>query len=111
MSPGRSQCSRRMAYAYPAGKGGGLVQIHKGDAFAVYRDDFYTFPPSPCQLFDQYDAVGVDHPAGLEWPRVTGKRNGGTFRYSCEAPPLFKDAVYVPDPSYLFDQASYFGFP
>lgn len=98
-------------YAYPAGKSGGLVQIHQGDGFAVYRDDFYAEPPSQFQLFDQFDAVGVDHPAGLEWPRIAGKRNGALFRYSCEAPTLFKDAVYVPDASQIFDQVSYYRLP
>jgi murein DD-endopeptidase MepM/ murein hydrolase activator NlpD len=96
-------------YAYPAGKAGGVVTLHKGDAFAIYRDDFYQDPPSDFQLFDQFDTVGVQHPAGLMWPRVTGVRNGSPFRYSCLTPDLVKDAVYAS--GLLFEPPTFLRMP
>jgi murein DD-endopeptidase MepM/ murein hydrolase activator NlpD len=65
--------------------------IAEGDSFAVYNADFWN-PGS------QYEAVGVDHAAGLRWPRIKGTRNGHSFWYSAAVPTLIKDAItFCPD--------------
>ena len=39
------------------------------------------------------DTIGVDHFAGLLWPRIVGTRNGAPFRYTAELPKLVKDLL------------------
>src|SRR5262249_6449555 len=54
---------------------------------------WYAVPAPTGIIWDQYWSTGVDHPSGLAWPRIVGKRNGVDYRYTCATPALVKDAV------------------
>jgi murein DD-endopeptidase MepM/ murein hydrolase activator NlpD len=55
--------------------------------FAVYHDDpFFS-------VNSQVSATGVDHGAGLRWPRIKGNRSGKPFWYSVQLPALVRDVV------------------
>jgi hypothetical protein len=64
--------------------------VGQGAPFAIYAFDFYTDPEN---LFSPEPFVGITNAAGLIWPRVTGKHNGFSFRYSCALPVVVRDVV------------------
>ena len=39
------------------------------------------------------EEIGVDHLAGLVWPRVVGTRNGSPFRYRAGLPDIVTDLL------------------
>ncbi|HEY3183840.1 MAG TPA: M23 family metallopeptidase [Gaiellaceae bacterium] len=66
--------------------------IGTGDDFAIYRDDFSN-PHDPRPNATALAKYGVTPAAGLQWPRATGTRNGGSFSYSVDLPILARDAI------------------
>jgi murein DD-endopeptidase MepM/ murein hydrolase activator NlpD len=66
-----------------------LAQVGVNQPFAIYAFDL--FDPDRMPMSEK--KYGVDHPAGIYWPRVTGQHNGATFWYSCALPPVVRDAV------------------
>lgn len=67
---------------------GFLSKIQKNQQFAVWQESWYGFP-----LLFPLDTIGVDHYAGLVWPRVVGTRNGKPFRYRAALPPIVTDLL------------------
>ena len=68
------------------------------DPFAIRNTDFVPIFPAFTlaeAVNDQQAASlsGVDHPAGLRWPRVQGIRNGREFWYSASLPSITRDVV------------------
>ena len=66
----------------PGGSPGPLATIKLNETFALWPDSYYGAP-----LLFMLDTIGVDHFAGLLWPRIVGTRNGhrsGTPR-SCRS--------------------------
>jgi murein DD-endopeptidase MepM/ murein hydrolase activator NlpD len=66
-----------------------------GSPFAVHAHDIYP-------IFGGIDtnenlllqaATGVDHAAGLIWPRILGFRNAKNYQYSCSLPQVVRDVV------------------
>jgi hypothetical protein len=78
--------------------------ITADDSFAVYYFDFWS--PS-----SQYLAVGVDHAAGLRWPRVKGTRNGKPYWYLAQLPEIVKDALNYCGPGLGAAEWSYYRLP
>jgi murein DD-endopeptidase MepM/ murein hydrolase activator NlpD len=70
------------------GSPGPLTTIKLNQAFALWPDAYYGAP-----LLFPLDTIGVDHFAGLLWPRVVGTRHGKPFRYVAELPALVKDML------------------
>lgn len=70
------------------GSTAGLVTVGQGESFAIRPDSWYGGP-----LLFPIDTIGVDHIAGLLWPRVVGKRNGKPFRYRAKLPNLVTDLL------------------
>lgn len=68
---------------------GSIVPVKEGETWALWPKVFYGFDGvvSPLQSF------GVDHYAGLLWPRVVGTRAGKPFRYSASLPKLVTDRL------------------
>ncbi|MGH3134592.1 MAG: peptidoglycan DD-metalloendopeptidase family protein [Gaiellaceae bacterium] len=67
--------------------------IHLNEPFGVRPDDWYSiYPYATTPGFILYD-IGVDHFAGLVWPRIVGTRNGSPFRYRAKLPELVKDLL------------------
>lgn len=64
-----------------------VQSIALDQAFAVYHDDPFFSEGS------QVSATGVDHGAGLRWPRIKGQRSGKPFWYSVQLPVLVRDVV------------------
>jgi len=64
-----------------------IVAISSNEAFAVYHDDAFHTPNSDPA------ATGVDHGAGLRWPRLKGTRSGKPFWYTVALPTLVRDVV------------------
>lgn len=78
----------------------GIIQtpIINGDPFAIRSNDFFPIFPAftLAQAYGELLAAslaGVDHPAGLRWPHVEGKRNGADFWYSAALPAIVRDVV------------------
>ncbi len=65
------------------------VAIAGGQSFAIYNHDFFS---DPNLLFPE-ETTGVDHAAGLRWPRAFGVRNGQPFSYLCRLPNLVRDRL------------------
>jgi murein DD-endopeptidase MepM/ murein hydrolase activator NlpD len=63
-----------------------LSKITSGIFFAVWPEASYGFP-----LASPLDAIGVDHYAGLVWPRIVGTRNGKPYRYRAKLPQIVTD--------------------
>lgn len=61
--------------------------ISENESFAVYHDDAFHNAAS------QTSATGVDHGAGLRWPRIKGTRSGKPFWYTVQIPELVRDVV------------------
>ena len=72
----------------PGGSPGPLVTVKLNETFALWPDTYYGAP-----LLFMLDTIGVDHFAGLLWPRIVGTRNGAPFRYTAELPTLVKDLI------------------
>lgn len=72
----------------PGGSPGPLATIKLNEPFALWPDGYYGAP-----LLLPLDTIGVDHFAGLLWPRIVGTRNGKPFRYVAELPTLVKDML------------------
>ena len=72
----------------PGGSPGPLGTIKLNETFALWPDTYYGAP-----LLFMLDTIGVDHFAGLLWPRIVGTRNGYPFRYTAELPTLVKDLI------------------
>ena len=72
----------------PGGSPGPLVTVKLNETFALWPDTYYGAP-----LLFMLDTIGVDHFAGLLWPRIVGTRNGHPFRYTAELPRLVKDLM------------------
>ena len=72
----------------PGGSPGPLVTVKLNETFALWPDTYYGAP-----LLFMLDTIGVDHFAGLLWPRIVGTRNGHPFRYTAELPRLVKDLI------------------
>lgn len=57
----------------------------------------WSVPMSGCEPFadaaTQLEYTGVDHNAGLRWPRVVGSRNGKPFAYSVKLPVIARDML------------------
>jgi len=71
----------------------GIVEgpIVNGDPFAIRNVDFFPIFPAVTPLgklleMGATSLSGVDHAAGLRWPRVQGIRNGREFWYSASLP-------------------------
>jgi Peptidase family M23 len=62
--------------------------VSLGEEFAVLPDDWYDVE----QLF-ALDTIGVDHLAGVVWPRLVGTRNGAPFAYRAKLPKLLTDVL------------------
>jgi murein DD-endopeptidase MepM/ murein hydrolase activator NlpD len=72
----------------PGGSPGALATIKLNETFALWPDGYYGAP-----LLFPIDTIGVDHFAGLVWPRIVGTRNGYPFRYAATLPTLVKDLL------------------
>ena len=72
----------------PGGSPGPLVTIKLNETFALWPDTYYGAP-----LLFMESTIGVDHFAGLLWPRIVGTRNGYPFRYKAELPTVVKDLL------------------
>jgi murein DD-endopeptidase MepM/ murein hydrolase activator NlpD len=68
--------------------GGTLETIHEHESFALRSDGWYGAP-----LLFPLATIGVDHLAGLVWPRVVGTRHGYPFRYRASLPTLVTDLL------------------
>lgn len=62
--------------------------IPQSAKFAIYKDDFVTE-----EILLPETVFGVDHPAGLTWPRVRGTRAGNPFQYAVTLPEIVRDLV------------------
>jgi murein DD-endopeptidase MepM/ murein hydrolase activator NlpD len=60
-------------------------------SFAIRNHDFYPVWPSDGPPNAHW--TSVTHPAGLEWPTISGERNGKAFRYTSRLPEIVRDAV------------------
>jgi murein DD-endopeptidase MepM/ murein hydrolase activator NlpD len=82
--------------------------IAQNQLFAVFEDDLF----SPDDIFP-WETVGVDHPAGIIWPRVTGTRFGMPFQYSVTLPHIVHDMVNTCDaaPNSFVKLPFHAGFP
>jgi murein DD-endopeptidase MepM/ murein hydrolase activator NlpD len=65
-----------------------LDTIAKNQQFAVWPESWYGFPQAA-----PLASIGVDHYAGLEWPRVVGTRHGKPFRYRAALPAISTDLL------------------
>jgi hypothetical protein len=70
-----------------------LVTRKAGQPFSVYNHDFYSD-----ELFFAELLTGVDHDAGVVWPRLKGTRNGHSYWYMCRVPQVIRDVVNYCDP-------------
>jgi murein DD-endopeptidase MepM/ murein hydrolase activator NlpD len=70
------------------GSPGPITKIGLNETFALWPDAYYGAP-----LLFPIDTIGVDHFAGLVWPRIVGTRNGAPFRYAATLPQLVKDLL------------------
>ena len=75
-----------------------LQLIQQNELFALYPADV---TPDPDVLFP-LDSWGVDHKAGLWWPRVAGKRHGRPFWYRSKLPTLVTDVLAFCPPDNCF---------
>ena len=70
--------------------------------FAIFNQDFVPFPDlNFSKLKLQVAVTGVNAPVGLKWPKMTGKRNGHMFSYSCSmgSGAVIRDTVSKADPT------------
>jgi murein DD-endopeptidase MepM/ murein hydrolase activator NlpD len=65
-----------------------LETIHANESFALRSDAWYGAP-----LLFPLATIGVDHFAGLVWPRIVGTRHGFPFRYRAKLPALVTDLL------------------
>ncbi|MCP4602178.1 MAG: peptidoglycan DD-metalloendopeptidase family protein [Proteobacteria bacterium] len=65
--------------------------VHQNQLFAIRNNDFYPIYPNQGQPNPYW--YGVDKASGLMWPHVEGVKNSMPFSYSCELPPIVRDAV------------------
>jgi len=72
----------------PGGSPGPLATIKLNETFALWPDTYYGAP-----LLFMVSTIGVDHFAGLLWPRIVGTRDGYPFRYQAELPTVVKDLL------------------
>ncbi|HKV12947.1 MAG TPA: M23 family metallopeptidase [Thermoanaerobaculia bacterium] len=70
------------------------LKVQLNTDFAVYEDDFFD----PDLLFS-LEFTGVDHAAGLKWPKISGTRNGKIFWYSVQLPQIVRDRVTACEPA------------
>ena len=68
---------------------GPIVLVKQGETWALWSKVFYGFDGVLFPL----ESFGVDHYAGLLWPRVVGTRGGRPFRYSAKLPNLVTDRL------------------
>jgi hypothetical protein len=70
--------------------------IHNTDFFPVYNLDSSFVSPfggTFDKAFDcAHESTGVNHAAGLRWPRIQGKYHGSDFQYGCKLPNIVRDA-------------------
>jgi murein DD-endopeptidase MepM/ murein hydrolase activator NlpD len=67
--------------------------IHKDQPFGVRPDNWYSiywYSNVPSFLLHH---MGVDHFAGLIWPRIVGTRHASPFRYRVKLPTIVKDLL------------------
>jgi len=69
---------------------GQYVVIAQGETWTLYPKQLYGFDAG---LLFPLATVGVDHFAGLLWPRVVGTRNGRPFRYAAALPAIVTDLL------------------
>jgi murein DD-endopeptidase MepM/ murein hydrolase activator NlpD len=72
----------------PGGSPGPRTTIKLNEPFALWPDEYYGAP-----LLFPLMTIGIDHFAGLLWPRIVGTRNGKPFRYVATLPRLVKDLL------------------
>jgi murein DD-endopeptidase MepM/ murein hydrolase activator NlpD len=78
--------------------------------FAIRNHDFYPVWPSDGAPNEHW--TGVTHPAGLEWPTISGTRNNKPFRYTSRLPEIVRDAVSIcGDPAGPLEDHSYYRMP
>jgi murein DD-endopeptidase MepM/ murein hydrolase activator NlpD len=65
---------------------GVISKIPPNSSFGVFPEAWYGFPHA-----SPLDAIGVDHYAGLVWPRIVGTRNGKPYRYRARLPEIVTD--------------------
>jgi murein DD-endopeptidase MepM/ murein hydrolase activator NlpD len=70
---------------------GKIVTVLQNETFALWPKVFYGWQ----DILFPLETLGVDHYAGLFWPRVVGKRNGRPFRYAATLPDLVTDRLAV----------------
>ena len=79
---------------------GGVAEmsIIDDDAFAIRNLDYYPVFSAWSQAEIDAEMLagqlsGVNHAAGLRWPRVQGRRNGHDYWYSASLPVITRDVV------------------
>lgn len=56
--------------------------IGRFESFAIFGRDVH-----------HHFGAGTDNKSGLDWPHVTGERDGLPFRYTCTVPPIVRDRL------------------
>jgi murein DD-endopeptidase MepM/ murein hydrolase activator NlpD len=74
---------------------GNYVTLVQGQQWTLYPKQLYGFTSD---VLFPLDTLGVDHFAGVLWPRIVGKRGGKPFRYSAKLPTIITDVLaFCPD--------------
>ena len=71
------------------GSPGPYSTIAQNELFALWPRETYGWD----EMLFPMTTAGVDHYAGISWPRVVGKRNGHPFRYATTLPDLVTDRL------------------
>lgn len=58
------------------------LTISVGEQFAVYS-----------RFGHAHEGLGTNRRSGLDWPRITGTRNGAPYRYTCAVPRVVRDLI------------------
>ncbi len=96
---GSSPTFRGQGYSYSQSTGSSsfpsTLLINGQARFSIHSHDFYPIhgadSSNEASLF--LAASGVNHAAGLMWPRALGFRNNRSYRYSCNLPTVVRDVV------------------
>ena len=75
------------------GSPGPYSTIAQNELFALWPRETYGWD----EMLFPMTTAGVDHYAGISWPRVVGKRNGHPFRYATTLPDLVTDRLALCD--------------
>jgi hypothetical protein len=91
--------------------------LEVGDHFSLHNTDFYPVfgPITAWERLALVRSQGVDHAAGLRWPRIRGQLNGLPYAYSCGLPKVVRDAVNLcpgaEDPANIELDHAYYRLP